>query len=104
MKMHRMDQIEKDCYEAERLGYGVHYGAYIAARDNCTDDYLKRLKNPPNPQRPLQADTEPEQIEPPKKPEMPKCPVCGQPVLEKRRQTCSRKCAYELRAKTRKGV
>ena len=41
------DTLGRDVQEAERLGYGCHYGDYIAARDNQTPDFLKREAQAP---------------------------------------------------------
>ena len=121
-----MDRIEYDVMEAERLGYGIHYGHYKA--DHPISDWTPEIANRPKPIPPRKCkECETEFI--PDRPNMwyccddcrnrrnarlgyqkrkkrkhfPKgqavCPVCGSDFYRKHiyTETCSRTCAALLR-------
>ena len=62
------DSIEMDMLEAERLGYGVHYGQYKVDHPHTKEANEAKL-HPKNKQQP--------QVEKPRKVYEKVCPVCG---------------------------
>ena len=87
-----IDRLTADVLEAERLGYGCHYGDYIAARDADTEGYRRRLREAP---RSREAVCRPEIINGPvvitKEGER-YCQVCGKPLGRKEKKYCKGEC------------
>ena len=91
-KKKKPDKLGQDVLEAERLGYGVHYGDYIAARDNHTEDYKRREREAPPAREPVarpESENGPVVIT---KGRERFCQICGKPLSWKGKKYCKGEC------------
>lgn len=83
----RMDSIEMDMLEAERLGYGVHYGQYKVDHPHTKEANEEKL---------YQKKKQP-QVEQPRKVYEKVCPLCGKTftTLHSVRVYCGDVCKWK---------
>lgn len=88
------DKLTRDAMECKRLGYGCHYGDYIAARDNRTVDFLRREAAAPEtvepePEREVNG---PVVIVQEGKKAVRYCQICGKPLGKNAKKYCKGEC------------
>lgn len=91
-KKKKPDNLGQDVLEAERLGYGCHYGDYIAARDNHTADYERREREAPPAREP---EARPESLNGPvviTQGGKQFCQICGKPLGKNAKKYCKGEC------------
>ena len=89
------DKLARDAMECKRLGYGCRYGAYIAARDAETPDYLRRLAAAPKavlPPQEREADGPVVVVQEGKETKR-YCQICGLPLGKGAKKYCKGDCA-----------
>ena len=91
MKREKHDRLEQDVNEAERLGYGCHYGDYMAAKEHNTTDYIRRKETAAPPKREKIPEDRNGPVIITKKGSR-VCQICGKPLGKFAKKYCQGEC------------